>query len=185
MRPRHAAAAALLLVPLAVGACTSAATPSPSPRASGTTSPSAPASERASTVPSASASLPPPSHGPTTEPSASTSTASKTDTPWGRIWDAVPAAFPKAADAMVVEPDEPASLAYDTPVAAADVATELQSAMELAGYSTEAASGPLEGGERVLDSVGDPLTCHVQTTITPRGTMTHVTVLYGAPCPAP
>ncbi len=81
--------------------------------------------------------------------------------------------------------DRPASLAYDVAGGAAAVATELQAELELAGYSTEAASGPLEDGSRSIDSVGDPLDCRVQTTISPRGSTTHVTVLYGVACPAP
>src|SRR4029077_14637488 len=98
---------------------------------------------------------------------------------WGRIWDAVPADFPRSHGATDVPVDRPASLAYEVAGGAATVATELEAAVELARYSTAGASGLLEDGSRSIDSVGDPLDCRVQTTISPRGSTTHVTVMYG------
>jgi hypothetical protein len=78
----------------------------------------------------------------------------------------------------------PASAEFDAPGNASQVAIFLQGAMEEASFSTESLSGPLEGGQYVLVSVGpDSLECRVQTTVAPAGEMTLVTVLYGAACP--
>ena len=66
---------------------------------------------------------------------------------------------------------------------AAEIAAWTQMAMEAATYSTESLSGPLEGGDFQLESVGDA-GCRIQTTITPQGNLVLVTVLYGVECPA-
>jgi len=62
------------------------------------------------------------------------------------------------------------------------VAAWLQAALEGAGYSTEALSGPLEDGSRVIDSLGDD-GCRAQTVIAPMSGTTHVAVRFGADCP--
>ena len=66
--------------------------------------------------------------------------------------------------------------------AADEIATWLQSRLELATFSTEALSGPLEDGSFVLDSVGDE-DCRIETTVAPAGGLTIITVRYGADCP--
>jgi hypothetical protein len=70
------------------------------------------------------------------------------------------------------------------PADVATIAPFLQAALEGAGYSTEALSGPFEDGSMTIDSVGpDSLDCRVRTTIAPAGDTTLVTVLFGAACP--
>jgi hypothetical protein len=65
------------------------------------------------------------------------------------------------------------------------IADWTRSKLELASYSTEALSGPLEDGSFVLDSTGPAPGCRVQVSIAPLGGLTIVTVLYGASCPQP
>ena len=173
---RVRAFAGLVAIGFAVAACTSAGTsaapggPSSSPAAS------AAAGASASTAPSPS---------PTVSPKPSPSPRiTQTDTGWGRIWDAVPASFPLPAGASPVQPDRAASGAWSLSSGdAATVTSDLRSALEAAGYSTAGVSGPLEDGSRIIDSVGQPSTCHVQTRVTPLGTTITITVLFGAACP--
>jgi hypothetical protein len=109
----------------------------------------------------------------------------QTDTEFGRIWDALPAGFPIVPGSSPTETGAgPASAEFDAPGNVSAVATFLQGAMEAAAFSTESLSGPLEGGQYVLVSVGpDSIECRVQTTIAPAGDASLVTVLYGAACP--
>ena len=110
----------------------------------------------------------------------------QTDTAWGRIWDAVPAAFPVYPGA--VESDEagggePVSATYSVSGAdPAEITTSMQQQLELATFSTEALSGPLEDGSFVIDSVGDG-DCRIETTVKPAGDLTLIIVRYGADCP--
>jgi hypothetical protein len=110
----------------------------------------------------------------------------QTDTAWGRIWDGLPAGFPVYPGAVESEEaggGEPVSATFSIADAAADeIATALQSQLELATFSTEALSGPLEDGGFVIDSVGDA-GCRIETTVTPAGGLTLITVRYGAECP--
>jgi hypothetical protein len=117
------------------------------------------------------------------EPGASGS-ITQTDAEWGRIWDALPAGFPRYPGATPADDAAaaPASARYE--VSGSDpeeIAAWLQAAMETARFSTDV-SGPLEDGTMTLDSVGDA-GCRIQTTIAPLGGMTFVTVLYGSDCP--
>ena len=132
-----------------------------------------------------------PSSSPSAPPSASveaspaaSSTVSQTDTAWGRIWDALPAGFPRYSGAAPADDASAAPSSGRYAVAGGDpedIAAWLQAAMETATFSTDV-SGPLEDGSFSLDSVGDG-DCRIQTTIAPLGGMTFVTVLYGAACP--
>jgi hypothetical protein len=110
----------------------------------------------------------------------------QTDTAWGRIWDGLPAGFPVYPGAIESEEaggGEPVSAMFSVADAAPDeIATALQSQLELATFSTEALSGPLEDGGFVIDSVGDA-GCRIETTVTPAGGLTLITVRYGADCP--
>ena len=109
----------------------------------------------------------------------------QTDTDWGRIWNALPASFPVYPGAVETEEaggGEPVSATFSSAAAPDELATWMQSRLELATYSTEALSGPLEDGSFVLDSVGDE-DCRIQTTVTPVGALTIITVRYGADCP--
>ena len=54
--------------------------------------------------------------------------------------------------------------------------------LELATFSTESLSGPLEDGSFVLESVGEG-DCRIQTSVQPMGGLTFVIIRYGAACP--
>ena len=117
------------------------------------------------------------------EPTAAART--QTETGWGRIWDAVPAGFPRFPTSAVaddVSPD-PVSATYavdndDT----AQIAGWMQNALETASLRTESLSGPLEDGGFVIESVGEG-ECRIQTFVQPMGGLTFVIVRYGAACP--
>jgi hypothetical protein len=133
-------------------------------------------------APGASAVAGPSEAPPTAEPPPVT----QTDTAWGRIWDGLPAGFPVYPGAVESEEaggGEPVSATFSVADATPDeIATALQSQLELATFSTEALSGPLEDGGFVIDSVGDG-GCRIETTVTPAGGLTLITVRYGADCP--
>jgi hypothetical protein len=128
-------------------------------------------------------------HTPENDPAASDPgpdepTPSVIETGWGPIWDRLPAGFP-------VHPDSLPSETSTGPVTAvhivdiddvAEVTSWMQAALEEATYSTEALSGPLEGGTFVIDSVGDA-GCRIEVTLAPLEGSTLVTVRYGADCP--
>jgi hypothetical protein len=67
--------------------------------------------------------------------------------------------------------------------AAQAIATYLQGSLERAGFRTDGLTGPLEDGAYVLDASGSPAGCMVQVTAAPLGTVTKVTIMYGAVCP--
>jgi hypothetical protein len=161
----------LAAVGLVLSACTTATgTPGPSPSAAAI--PSIAPSVAASPSPSAS---PAPSASPK---------VTQTDTAWGRIWDAVPASFPVPAGASPVEPDRAASGAWSLSGGdAAAVTDAIRTGLEANGFTTAGVDGPLEDGSRIIDSTGTTAACHVQTRVTPTGTMITITVLYGAACP--
>jgi len=119
-------------------------------------------------------------------PAPSAGTGSQTDTEWGRIWDAVPAGFPRYPGSTVADDAsaEPASARYAIAGGGdpADIASWMQSALETATFSTQALSGPLEDGSFVLDSVGEG-DCKIRVKVARMGGLTFVTVLYGAACP--
>jgi hypothetical protein len=173
---RTVTAALLLSAAGLLAGCGGGATPtpaSPTPSAGDSPGPSTAASPSPSAVPSP---------GPSVSGSPSP-TVGQTTTDWGVIWDAVPATFPRYVGGETVEPDQPASLAYDVDAPAETVTTDLQASMESGGFSTDSLSGPFEDGSRVIDSTGEPPACHVRTTIAPLGATTRVTVLYGVDCP--
>ena len=125
--------------------------------------------------------------GPSTDapPTPEPTLPGQTDTEFGRIWDALPPGFPIVPGSSPTETGAgPASAEFDAPGNVLAVATFLQGAMEAAAFSTESLSGPLEGGQYVLVSIGpESVDCRVQTTIAPAGDASLVTVLYGAACP--
>lgn len=174
---RPAPVLAILAVVVAVAACT------PNDGAESQDPTAAPPTTAASASPA-------PTHLVSSEPvepgRSAAPTISQTDTDWGRIWDAVPAGFPRYPGATIADdatPD-PVSAAYAIPQGdPAEVAEWMQTSLEVATYSTEALSGPLEDGSFVIDSVGEA-DCRIQTTIAPLGDLILVTVRYGAACPA-
>ena len=172
MPARHRRLVSLVPLLLAVAACGSSGASSQLGSPGATDEPAAP-----------SATLPdqPSDASPT---SAASSTVSQTDTAWGRIWDALPAGFPRYPGAAPADDASAAPSSGRYAVAGGnpeEIAAWLQAAMEAAMFSTDV-SGPLEDGSFALDSVGDG-GCRIQTTIAPLGGMTFVTVLYGADCP--
>lgn len=160
-RPRRLVLAALLV--LLLSACGSSAQVTPE------------------STPASSAIAPPETAAAT---SGASSNVSQTDTTWGRIWDALPRGFPRYPGAAPADDASGAPSSGRYAVAGGDpeeIAAWLQAAMETATFSTDV-SGPIEDGSFTLDSVGDG-GCRVQTTISPLGGMTFVTVFYGADCP--
>ena len=124
-----------------------------------------------------------------TEPATAVPSASKgatqSDTAWGRIWDSLPTSFPTIPGATVSE--EAATGAASavltvTGQSPKDVAALMQRLLSGAGYSTIGLTGPLENGGYVVDMAGRPQGCKVQVTAAPTGSVTTVTVLYGATC---
>jgi hypothetical protein len=150
---------------------------------SGPVSPGAPSASEAPAEPSASVSA---SAEAPVDPSSAAPETSQTDTDWGRIWDAVPAAFPRYPGSTPADDasGEPASARYA--VSGGDpqeIASWMQDALETATFSTLGLNGPEEDGGYVLDSTGGG-DCMVQTRVAPLGDVTFVTVLYGSACPA-
>jgi len=130
---------------------------------------------------------------PTAEPVATTSAApsssvaagGQTDAEWGRIWDAVPAGFPRFPGSTIADDagGQPVSARFAVPGGEAQtIATWMQGALETATFSTVGLNGPFEDGGFVIDSVGEG-DCRIQTTISPEGDTTFISVLYGASCP--
>jgi len=108
----------------------------------------------------------------------------QTDTDWGRIWDTVPAGFPTYPGSIVSEEaatgPASATLAADGNVAEA-AAGWMADQLLLDGYAIENSS-PMEDGSYVLEAERDG-GCRVQVTVTPLGSLTTITILYGASCP--
>ncbi len=109
----------------------------------------------------------------------------QTESGWGRIWDGVPAGFPKFPGSTIADPISPDPVSATYSVAnddTAQIAVWMQSSLELATFSTESLSGPLEDGGFVLELVGEG-DCRIQTSVQPLGGVTFVIVRYGAACP--
>jgi hypothetical protein len=159
-------------VALVLAACGPTASTGPSPTTASSSTPE----------PSAEASAPSSAPSPSSAPAAD-----QTDTDWGRIWDTVPAGFPVFPGATPADDatGEPASARFAVeggdPLA---IATWLQDALEQATFSTLGLNGPGEDGGYVIDSAGEG-DCRIQTSVTPLGSTTFVSVLYGADCPGP
>lgn len=108
----------------------------------------------------------------------------QTQTAWGPIWNTVPDSFPVPIDAAETDaPNGPVSGAWLVPKA--DV-----SPIALAGFYRDAliengwqanVDGPLEDGSYTIASLAAG-GCRTLTTITPRGSESLVTVLFGASC---
>ena len=164
--PRHASASHLViglsvLAAIALAACSSA----------GSSSSPSPSALRTAVTPAAAAS--------------SLAATGQSDTDWGRIWDSLPSGFPTIAGSTPSEEaaSGPASATFTVSGnAAKTIATTLQTQLLAAGYATVALGGPLEDGTYTLDMTGQPAGCMLQVRGAPRGSVTTVTILYGATC---
>jgi hypothetical protein len=124
--------------------------------------------------------------GASASPSAGAAGGTQTETGWGRIWDDVPAGFPRFPGSTIADPVSPDPVSATYSVAdddTAKIAGWMQNALETASFGTETLSGPLEDGGFVLESVGAGA-CRIQTSVQPMGGLTFVIVRYGAACPA-
>jgi hypothetical protein len=178
-----------LALMMAFVACAPTGSVTPTPDASGTPAgtSAAPSSTAVSSTPRATLTAPgaTASAEPNDEDASPPVEVTQTDTEWGRIWDGVPAGFPRYPGAQMADDAGPDPVSASYAIAsgdAAEIATWMQTAMETATYSTEALSGPLEDGSWILDSVGDGA-CRIETKIAPLGGLILVTVHYGAACP--
>ena len=168
-----AAAALVVAASVAFAACTG---PAPTQTTPAPTVPRATAS--ASLLPVDS---PTPVPGPTATPGPTL--PGQTDTAWGRIWDALPPAFPAFAGSRPTDTGAgPASGMFDVAGAAGDIASFYRTALEGAGFTTVSYDGPLDDGGWVVGSSGAN-GCALQVSIVPLGGSTTVTILYGAACP--
>jgi hypothetical protein len=117
----------------------------------------------------------------------STPAIGQTDTDWGRIWDTLPVAFPVYPGAAPAEEAATGPVSATFALEGRDAKTIviwMQTELERATYSTEALTGPLEDGSFVLGSIGTG-DCRVEVAVAPLGSLTTVTVRYGAACPSP
>lgn len=174
MRTRLATPAACLAIALSTAlllGCSATGTPAPS-----ATPPPSPG------LPSATPDLTLIPTDPGTTPAATQ--PGQTDTEWGRIWDALPEGFPAYPGSHPTETGEgPMSALLDAGSAApAAVANFYATALEAAGYTTTALSGPREDGSWELES-GAGGGCLARVTATPLGSATIVAILFGAGCP--
>ena len=167
---------AVLLIPLLlaiVAAC------SPEPTRTGVPASGSASGSAAPGGPSASLHIDQPPDGGPPSPAVGQS-----ETAWGRIWDRLPAWFPRYPGSSTAEDASAAPSSARFAVQGGDprdVAAWLRSGLETATLRTDV-SGPLEDGTMTLDSVGAGA-CRVRTTVTPLGGMTFISVLYGAECP--
>ena len=144
-----------------------------------------PAAQPSTSAAVATAGATPGSVGPSSAAPASTKPGSgavtQTDTEWGRIWDALPASFPRYPGASPVEATVPASAVLVVPTDVQTATAWMKAALGDGEWATVVA-GPLEDGTMVLDSIGAG-DCQLTTRIARVGSTTQMTILYGAGCP--
>lgn len=123
--------------------------------------------------------------GTSAEPSGSAGPGepTQTDTAWGRIWDAVPASYPKPDGAIDSDPIERQATSGDLSVGASpeDVKSFYEVALKALGYVVSS-QGPLENGGWVIDASPGGA-CKTEVTVTPLSGVAHVAIMYGAACP--
>src|SRR4029453_4244479 len=88
-----------------------------------------------------------PSEAPPAGPPDPSPAAGQTDTGWGRIWDTVPAGFPRFPGSTTADDAsaEPASARFAVPGGDPQaIATWFQEALETATFSTVGLNGPAE-----------------------------------------
>ena len=136
--------------------------------------------------PTASTAPPDPSTS-TSDDSSPAAPAGQTDTDWGRIWDELPVAFlvyPGAVPANEAQTDAVSATFAIDGAEPRPVALWMQAELERTGFRTEALNGPFEDGSFVLESRGTA-DCRIEVAVAPLGSLTTVTVRYGAACPSP
>lgn len=111
----------------------------------------------------------------------------QTETEWGRIWDDIPPDFPVYPAA--VRSDESASgpVSASLVVEGLDpsaVLTWTDSALSNAGFTVTGGQASMEDGSMSIDAVRS-IDCRVLVTSAPLGSLTSITILYGASCPQP
>src|SRR5215204_3938285 len=81
--------------------------------------------------------------GPSAAERASAAGGTQTETGWGRIWDNVPAGFPRFPGSTIADPvsPDPVSAMYSVGDDPAQVAGWMQNALETASFGTESLSG--------------------------------------------
>jgi hypothetical protein len=168
----------LVLITLLLAACAPATPPAP---AAGTPSPAgSSATPTAALTPVGSA---PPSDAEASPP-ATAETATQTDTEWGRIWDALPAGFPVYPGAIPTETRAgPVTAELAVPTDPITALSWYRTALEAAGYATQAVSDPLEDGSVVISSIGAGAGCRLEVTLAPLSGTTHATIMLAAGCP--
>ena len=107
-----------------------------------------------------------------------------TQTPWGRILDAVPGEFPVFLGATVAHPPIGGAVsgAWASTASVSKVATWYRDALLAANWAKVDLGSALEDGSRVLDVQGDLPECKAQVTVKALGGSTMITVLFGAGC---
>jgi hypothetical protein len=162
-----AASSALLLVIFLLAAC-GGITPSPDV----STAPSTRPSETIETVS-------PVTPGPLLEGQT------ETDTDIGRIWDTLPHGFPMYPGAARSDEaqDGPSSGVYVVEGDPETIARWFHDQLRMAAFGTPLPSGPLEDGSFEVYAVGQDPACRLRVVIAPLGSLTALTMLYGAGCP--
>ena len=166
MTSNRLALALSLVTLLTLAACTSSAS---SAASSAAPSPTA----APSVLPSVTGSAPAPADG-------------QSDTEWGRIWDTLPSGFPVYPGSTPGEETATGPASANLVVDGLDakgIVTLFQTLLKQAGYQTAGLQGPLEDGSYVLDMTGPAAGCKVQVSAAPTGSLTTLTILYGAACP--
>lgn len=128
---------------------------------------------------------PPPASPATDDGPSAAPPAGQTDTAWGRIWDALPVAFPVYPGAVPASEGQMDAVSATFAIDGAEpraVARWMQAELERAAFRTEALNGPFEDGSFVLESTG-AADCRIEVAVAPLGGLTTVTVRYGAACP--
>ena len=107
----------------------------------------------------------------------------QTDTAWGRIWDGIPATFPRFPDSIPTEVGEgPVSATLSVPAGPEEARQFMGTELERAGFVPVAMTGPFEDGSFVV-STGAATGCRTEVRLTPLSGTTLMTVMYGADCP--
>jgi hypothetical protein len=160
--------APLLLVAVAVAGCGSTVTPSAAPSASAGPSPAEP-------------SLTPIPGG---KPTPAATLPTTTQTEFGEIWDALPPSWPTLPGQSESEVGSDASERLVVKGTPRDLAGQLRTALEAAGWHVDVGL-PLEDGSVVVDATHAPNGCQVHAQFFGSAATDPDTLLvyYGAKCP--